>query len=270
MGVDAAAGERAAFELDTESGVARLRLTRAAGRNAIDADMVASLSAAVAQAAESVKAARVLIIDAAGPSFTVGGDLAHFARQTHRLADELSSMIGPYHESLLTLSQLPVPVVCAVQGAVAGGGLGLLWCSDIVIAADDLRLVTAFSRLGVSGDGGSSWYLPRLVGLRRAQELMLESRTLDAAEALDWGLVTRVVERGALGREALGAALRLAAGPTVSLGLQRLLLRGSLERTLPEGYAAEHEAMRVCGATADAAEGMTAFVEHRPATFSGR
>jgi 2-(1,2-epoxy-1,2-dihydrophenyl)acetyl-CoA isomerase len=264
------AGERAVFSLDAGAGIARLRLVRPGAQNAIDGAMVRELSAAVSQAAEAVGATRVLLIDAEGPSFTVGGDLVHFTGHAHRLADELWDAIGPYHEALTVLSELPVPVVCAVQGTVAGGGLGLLWCADIVIAADDAKILTGFSRLGVSGDGGSSWYLPRLIGLRRAQELMLESRMLDAAEALQWGLVTRVVPRGGLGADALATARRFASGPTVSLGLQRALLRDGLQRTLAEGYEAEREAMRVSGRTGDAAEGMAAFAGHRAAVFSGR
>ena len=89
-----------------------------------------------------------------------------------------------------------MPVVCAAQGGAAGGGLGMLWASDLVIAAEDLVMATGFARLGLSGDGGSSWYLPRLVGMLRAKELILAGRVLNAAEALEWGLVSKVVPVG--------------------------------------------------------------------------
>lgn len=145
-----------------------------------------------------------------------------------------------------------------------------MWCSDIVIAASDLNVVTAFSRLGVSGDGGSSWYLPRLVGPRRAQQLMLESRPLNAQQALDWGLVTRAVEPDALATEARTTVERLATRPTLCLGQQRRLLFHAGQRTLKQGLDAELDAMRMTGASGDAAEGMSAFVQRRRPVFTAR
>src|SRR5206468_11559804 len=153
-------------------------------------------------------------ISADGPSFSVGGDMRHFLAQTDRMADELSDMIGGYHPALARLAALPLPVVCAVNGAAAGGGLGLMWCADVVIAADDAKFATGFAALGLSGDGGSSWFLPRLVGLRRARELILHNRVLSATEALDWGLIDRVVPAADLDAEAEAAAAGMAAGPT--------------------------------------------------------
>jgi 2-(1,2-epoxy-1,2-dihydrophenyl)acetyl-CoA isomerase len=179
-------------------------------------------------------------------------------------------MIGPYHAALGRLAALPLPVVCAVNGAAAGGGLGLVWCSDYVVAADDAKFATGFAALGLSGDGGSSWFLPRLVGLRRARELILHNRILTAAEALDWGLVDRVVPLAELEPEAESAVAGLAAGPTVAYGEMRRLLWRSLSADLDDQLTAERDAIVRCGATADAIEGITAFVERRPPKFLGR
>src|SRR5207302_6516795 len=118
--------------------------------------------------------------------FSVGGDLHHFAGALERLPEELDTLIASYHVTLARLAALPVPVVCAVRGGAAGGGLGLLWCADVVIAAADLRLASGFAQLALSGDGGSTWHLPRLVGMRRAMEFTLGGRVLSAEEALEW------------------------------------------------------------------------------------
>jgi len=261
------AGTRINAWVDSD-GVARLRLARADVGNAIDMTWVQEFAESVATLAGNSDV-RCLLIDADGSAFTVGGDLGHLGQNLHRLADELVDMLTPFHEALAVLATFPAPVVCAVQGAVAGGGLGLLWAADIVIAADDLKLTTAFARLGVSGDGGSSWYLPRLVGLRRALQLTLECPVLDAAAALEYGLVTRVVACEDLVGLADNTARRLAAGPTVALALQRQLVRSAQDRTVEEGLAAELDAMRTCGATVDAVEGMAAFIARRRPEFIG-
>jgi 2-(1,2-epoxy-1,2-dihydrophenyl)acetyl-CoA isomerase len=249
--------------------VAHLRLVRVDARNAIDRRWVAEFDATVA-AVEADGSVRAVLISAAGPAFTVGGDLAHFAADLDRLAPELDDLITVYHATLVRLANLPAPVICAVHGAAAGGGLGLLWCSDVVIAADDAVLATGFGELALSGDGGSSWFLPRLVGMRRAKEMELFNRVLKAHEALEWGLVSRVVPRDELETEALETATRLAAGPTVAYGeIRRLLLR-SLSADLADQLEAERRAIVRCGETADAREGITAFLERRPPSFEGR
>ncbi|QFS90417.1 1,2-epoxyphenylacetyl-CoA isomerase [Mycobacterium sp. THAF192] len=176
-------------------------------------------------------------------------------------------MVGSFHESIAAIAELPYPVVCAMQGGAAGGGLGFVWAADIVVAAEDLKLVTAFARLGVSGDGGGTWYLPQLVGLRRALQLLLESPIVDAAEAMRLGLVTRVVSRDALVEEADTTVERLACGPTRSLGLQRRLVRQASARAMQDGLLAEIDAMRISGRTDDAKEGMAAFIERRTPQF---
>lgn len=260
-------GSRLRVTLDDSSSIARLILTCAQRRNAIDAEFVRELTYAVELLGTHAADTRALLIAAEGPSFTVGGDLEYFYQRLDRLSEELVQMVGSFHESMANLSQLPYPVVCAIQGGAAGGGLAFVWAADIVVAADDLKLVTAFARLGVSGDGGGTWYLPQLVGLRHALQLTLESPTVDAAEALRFGLVTRIVPRDALTDEAEATAAKLAAGPTKSLALQRKLLRAASARAMRDGLLAEVDAMRISGHTNDAREGMAAFVEHRPPKF---
>jgi enoyl-CoA hydratase/carnithine racemase len=256
-------------ELTFEGEIARLRLVRAGAGNAIDPEMVRAIDDAVAACAQN-SSARALLVSAEGPAFTVGGDLRHFAERLERLPEELDEMVAVYHRSLARLAELPVAVVCAVQGGIGGGGLGLLWAADVVLAADDLKLATGFARLGLSGDGGSSWWLPRLVGLSRTRELLIGGRVLSAAEALEWGLVSGVVARDELADAALALTRDLAAGPTVAFGEIRRLLVRSGPLSFADGLAAEHAAMVRCGATADAREGIAAFVERRDPRFAGR
>ncbi|MCW3038521.1 MAG: hypothetical protein JWM31_426, partial [Solirubrobacterales bacterium] len=213
---------------------------------------------------------RAVLISAEGRSFTVGGDMRHFAAHRDRIADELDAMIGPFHATLAKLGDLPVPIVCAAQGPTAGGGMGLLWCADIVLVADTLKLAAGFPLLALSGDGGSSWALPRLVGLRRAQQLIMGGRVLEAQEALEWGIASEVVPAAELAERALAEGRRLAAGPTLALGEMRRLLRGSGCVTWSEHLTREWEAMKRTGATADAVEGVDAFGERRAPRFTGR
>lgn len=257
------------FDLAIAGGVARLRMVRVGERNAIDPRWVEELGTALA-GLEAGGEARALLISADGPAFSVGGDLRHFQEQADRMADELACMVGGYHAALGRLAALPLPVVCAVNGAAAGGALGLVWCADLVVAADDARFATGFAALGLSGDGGSSWFLPRLVGLRRARELIVHNRVLSAAEAFDWGLVDRVVPAADLGAESESAAAALAAGPTVAYGEMRRLLWRSLSVDLDDQLTAELDAIVRCGATADAREGISAFGQRRPPKFQGR
>lgn len=255
--------------LDIVGDVATIRLARAEARNAIDPRFVAELRDAV-KGACAPGAARAILVLADGPTFTVGGDIDHFTANVHRLGDELADMVGPFHEALGDLAEAPLPVVSGVRGAAAGGGLGLLWAADVVIAGEDLKVATGFARIALTGDGGWSYYLPRLVGIRRAQELVLEGRVLDAAEALEWGLVTRVLPVDEVDAAARDAAARLAAGPTLALAGQRRLLRESWGATVREQLAAELAAMREVGDSADAAEGITSFTQRRAPRFDGR
>jgi 2-(1,2-epoxy-1,2-dihydrophenyl)acetyl-CoA isomerase len=231
--------------------------------------MARDLQAALADCATRPDA-RALLIQAEGRSFCVGGDLGHVGGSQQRLEDIAGEMVTAVQDVVARVAELSIPVVCAAGGAAAGAGLGLLWASDLVIAGDDLRIATAFADVGVSGDGGNSWWLPRLVGLRRAQELMLLNRRLDAQEAYEWGLVTRVVPAATLDEEAARVASTLANGPTLALRHMRSLLRDSLATPLREHLAAEAEGVIACAGSTDMPEALRAFEERRRPQFRGR
>jgi 2-(1,2-epoxy-1,2-dihydrophenyl)acetyl-CoA isomerase len=254
--------------LTVDGGLARLRLCRPEARNAIDREMALALGEAVARCAGRTDV-RAVLIDAEGEHFTVGGDLEHLAGVGGHLSSEFHLMIGSYHAALSQLAGMDAPVVSAVQGAAAGGGLGLLWCADVVIAGDDLKLASGFARLGLSGDGGSSWAVPRLAGPTRAWEFLVEGRVLGAEEALEWGLIGEVVPAGRLAEHAEARARRLAAGPTRAYARLRRLMARSASVTWEEHLAAEVRAMGELAHTADAGEGVGAFAERRTPRFSG-
>jgi 2-(1,2-epoxy-1,2-dihydrophenyl)acetyl-CoA isomerase len=256
------------IELNVDRAVAEIVLARADASNAIDRTWAEELATRCAEV--DATSVRAVLIRADGPAFTVGGDLDHIGGHLDDLSDELHRMIDPFHRALQGLAGLPMPVVAAAHGAVAGGGLGLLWCADIVLLAEGTKLATGFSRLGLSGDGGSSWYLPRLVGLRRAIELHVQGRVLSAEEAVEWGLASRVVPLAALHDEARLVARNLGDGPTQTYAEMRRLLRGAFDRDLGAGLDAELQAIQACARTADAKEGIAAFLAHREPGFTGR
>jgi 2-(1,2-epoxy-1,2-dihydrophenyl)acetyl-CoA isomerase len=243
-------------EFDVSSGLGVLRLNRPEAHNALDPEVVEDLHAAALRCAAD-PALEALLICAAGSHFTVGADVRVLTR-VH--PDELRRVANRYHEAVQILDRLQVPVVAAVQGAVAGGGLGLMCVADIVLAAEGTRFATGFAGLGLSGDGGTTWFLPRLVGMRRAAEMFLEQRVLDATEAADWGLVTRVVPAADLQAEAEAAARTLAAGPARALGELRTLLRRSPTSTLREQMIAEADALARTADTRDAADAIQSFI----------
>lgn len=248
---------RASFAVG-EVGLGVLTLERADARNAIDPAMVRGLAQAIDAAAGSDDV-RAVLIRAFGPAFSVGGDLDYLGERADRLPEELDPMVALFHETLARLAELPVPVVCAARGAVAGGALGLLWCADVTIVADDAKLATGFLQLGLSGDGGSSWWLPRIVGVVRAKELLLAGRVLSGAEAAEWGLVTTALPSGEVDAHAERVARELAARPGPAYAEIRALLAGSLRHDLRQGLEAEHAAMARTSATDDARERVARF-----------
>ena len=262
-------GERSVL-FSVADGVGVITLNRPQARNAIDPGFTEDLREAVQRCAGD-ETVRAVLIRAEGPSFTVGGDVAAMAgTPPAELPALLTRITAIYHATLQLLDQLPVPVVTAVHGAVAGGGLGLVYAADIVLAAESTRFAAGFAGLGLSVDSGGTWFLPRLVGTRRAAELCLSQRVLSAREAAEWGLISRVVRDEDLAAEAEAATRLLAAGPTRALGEIRTLLRRSPDADLGDQLRAEREALARTGATRDAAHGIASFMAKTKPDFEGR
>ena len=251
-------------------GVATVCLNRPAARNAIDLQM-AEETLDVSRRIAADQTVRAALICGNGPALSVGGDIGYFLQDgTERFGELLARMTTPFHEAFRVLSRIDAPIVTAAHGSVAGGGLGYVYAADLVVAAEDTRFVTAFAALGLSGDGGGTWHLPRLIGARRAAQAYLRNTPIEADDALAWGLVNEVVPATDLRDRAATLATELANGPTRGFAKMRALLRDSWHNDLSAQLLAETEALTSTGDTADAAEAIASFTARRTPHFTGR
>lgn len=259
-----------AVTLDIADGVATVTLNRPDVHNGLSLDMADGLLDLTARISEDAGVRAVLIVGA-GPVFSVGGDVSVFASvDAAALPDTLGEMASRYHDAVLRLANLDVPVVCAVHRAAAGAALGLVCVSDVVLAAEGTKFAMGFGRIGLTGDGGTSWFLPRLIGTRRAAEMYFEDRVLDAGEAADLGLITRVVPADQLAEQARDVARRMASGPTRAYGTMRALLHASADSGLGAQLDRETDSVRRIAGTRDAAHGFASFVGKTRPSFEGR
>ncbi|MDE2361853.1 MAG: enoyl-CoA hydratase/isomerase [Hyphomicrobiales bacterium] len=253
--------------LDIESGVATLTLNDPAAMNAAGAPMLDDLLAALDHVEDAANGVRCLVLTGAGQSFCAGANLKERGRGQAKPAGQV--LESHWHPLLRRLRRLHCPIVVAVNGPAAGGGMSLAMTGDIVVAARSAYFLQAFRRIGLVPDVGSTWLLPRRVGLARAMELSLLGEKLPAEKALAWGLVNRIVEDGETLAEAMKVARELAAGPTKALGFIRSLYWDSTENDFEDQLDLEFRTQRIAGASEDFREGVTAFLEKRAASFSG-
>jgi 2-(1,2-epoxy-1,2-dihydrophenyl)acetyl-CoA isomerase len=261
--------EYATLRFDVRNGVARITLNRPDAANALNLEMARELLRAVLRCDEDPDI-RAVMLAGEGPMFCVGGDLKSFAEQGERLPHHLKEVTIHLHAAISRMARMDPPVVAAVQGAAAGGGFSLAISCDLVIAAESARFTMAYSNVGLTPDGSSTYYLPRLVGFRRAMELTLTNRELSAQEAMEWGIVTRVVPDGDLSENAAALASQLAAGATKALGASKRLLHSGWTETLETQMEHETRTIADIARTADSREGIAAFVEKRPVEFTGQ
>ena len=263
----------AAVTLQVEGGVAEIRLANGDAGNTITEKMARDFAAVLDEVEARVQAGdgsvRAILLVADGPAFTFGGDIGLFVENLDGIEEVMFELARLFNELVLRVAEIPVPVVTAVQGAAAGGGLGLAWAADLLYCSPEARFAPAFDRIGYTGDGGGTWYLPRLIGLRRAQLMTVGGKVVDGKTAVEWGLANELVDGEELYGRARSEAERLAAGPTKALAMTSDLLRGSFNRTLAEQLALEAQCMGRAGATQDGKEGPKAFLEKRRPDFRG-
>ena len=248
--------------------VARLIFNRPDVLNAFNQECAVALLEAC-RAIENDPEIRVVLMKGNGNAFMAGGDVSAFPISTTEAPAFFKGILEPFHDAIEIMMALRQPVVAAVHGAVAGGGLSLAMAADLVITADNTKFTMGYSKLGLSTDGSGSWSLPRLIGLRRALELALLSDVYGAEDALRFGLVNRVVPMTSLFDEAEMLVQRLARAPTLALGHMKSLMRQSFDRSLEDQLEAERDALVACAATSDYREGVTAFVNKKAAVFTG-
>lgn len=268
-------GSPGAHDLETihltiADGIATLCLARPEARNAIDQRLADEFLVAVVRIAGDTSV-RAVLICGEGPDLTVGGDIGYFTAQAgDDLGATLRQMTTPFHLAFQVLATLDAPIVTVAQGAVAGGGIGFAYAADIVVAAEDARFVTAFAAIGLSGDGGGTWHLPRRIGPARAARAYLLNEPITAQQAHDWGLVAEIAPSADARARGEEIARRLAAGPTRAFAQMRALLRESWDRSLPDQLNAEVEALAATARTTDARGAINAFGAKQRPTFHGR
>jgi 2-(1,2-epoxy-1,2-dihydrophenyl)acetyl-CoA isomerase len=251
-------------------GVATLTLNRPEAFNALNIALGRDLFHAVLEVDDD-PSVRAVVITGAGKAFCAGGDVKGFADNLDRIGALIKELTTYLHGAVSRLCRADKPVIMAINGVAAGGGMSLALAGDVVLAAESARFTMAYSRIAATPDGSSSYFLPRLIGLRRAMELYFTNRVLSAREAQEWGLVTRVVPDGELDAAARTLARELAQGPTKAFGGAKRLFHQSTWESLETQMELEAQAIAASGRTEDFRAGVTAFANKQPApSFHGR
>jgi 2-(1,2-epoxy-1,2-dihydrophenyl)acetyl-CoA isomerase len=255
---------------DNAGGVARVTLNRPDRLNSFTTRMHEELRDAFACVAGDASA-RGLLLTGAGRGFCAGQDLSDRAVAPGGPPVDLGASIeSNYRPLVLTLRNLPLPVVCAVNGVAAGAGANIALACDLVIAAKSASFVQAFCRIGLVPDSGGTFFLPRLVGTARAMGLALLGDKLSAQQAADWGLIWKCVEDGDLAGTTDALLAQLALAPTKGLAATKRALNASANATLEEQLDRERDLQRELGFSADYREGVAAFLDKRAPCFTGR
>lgn len=248
--------------------VAHITLNRPQAANTLNVEMGMDLMRAALRCEED-RSVRAVLLSGSGAAFCAGGDLKAFHAHLDGLPAHIKEVVTYLHTALSHLTRMNAPVVTAVHGFAAGAGLSLACASDLVVAGESARFTMAYTRAGLTPDGSATHFLPRMVGLNRALDLALTNRTLSAREAMEWGIVSRVVPDAEVHAQAEELAKQLAAGPTRAFGNVKRLMRTGWTETLETQMAYEADSIAEMTRLADGREGVTAFVEKRAPHFTG-
>ena len=253
---------------EVRDGVGHLTLNRPDAANALSLEMAQELVEAAKQCDENAKI-RAVLLTGAGRMFCAGGDLRSFAQADEGMPAYVQKLASTFHESLSILARMEAPIVAAVNGAAAGAGMSLVCHADFAIAAESAKFSMAYTAAGLTPDGSATYFLPRMIGRRRAVELMLTNHRLSAAEALEWNFVNRVVPDGELMAEAEKFARTLASGPTRAYGAIKKLLIASTTNDLETQMDLETKFIVDTARSRDGTKSIHAFLEKRSPKFIG-
>jgi 2-(1,2-epoxy-1,2-dihydrophenyl)acetyl-CoA isomerase len=255
--------------LSRDGAIATVTLNRPERLNAIDIELAKALRRTMLEL-ERDGSVRAVVLKGAGAGFMAGGDVRVFHEHMGKDADAVILDIAhDFHDAIIAMRRMPKPILACVHGACAGAGFSTAMACDLVISADTAFFTLAYTLIGASPDGSSTFFLPRLVGMHKALELVLLSDRFDAAKAAELGLVNFVVPEAELEAETAKLASRLASGPTLAYAKAKALLNRSLTSAIADQLDAEARAIAACADTRDFAEGVAAFVEKRKPAFTG-
>jgi len=257
------------LHVDTYDNVTQVTLNRTEAANSLSLSMATDLMDVFMECSKAPEV-RAVLISSSGNIFCSGGDLREFEAQGDNLSCHLRKITTYLHAAVSLLARMPVPVIAAVHGFAAGAGMSLACACDIVVASESARFTMAYTRAGLTPDGSSTYFLPRIMGAKRTMELVLTNRVVSAQEALEWGIVSRVVPDAELIPRARELAVQLASGPTGAFAATKKLILDSWNQTLESQMEHESQAISVAGNTADAREGIAAFLQKRQGKFTGQ
>jgi 2-(1,2-epoxy-1,2-dihydrophenyl)acetyl-CoA isomerase len=255
---------------EVKDGIARITLNRPEALNSINRELSMDLMHAILECDEDPKI-RAVVLSGNGRLFCAGGDLRAFTTQGERLPYYIKEVTSYLHGAMSRLTRMNPPVIAAVHGSAAGAGMSLALACDLVIATETACFSVAYTQVGLTPDGSMSYFLPRFIGLKRALELTLTNRILSAQEALNWGLITRVVPEGELLSQAIACAAQLAAaGVPKVLGAAKRVMHMGLNETLETQMENESQTIANMARTSDTREAIKAFIEKRAPKFTGK
>lgn len=254
---------------EVKDAVATITLNRPEAYNALNLALGRGLFHAALEADED-RAVRCIVVTGAGRAFCAGGDVKDFHDSADRIGVVIKELTTYLHGAISRLARTAKPVIMAVNGTAAGGGMSLALAGDLVVATESAKFTMAYSRIGACPDGSSSYFLPRMIGLRRALELHYTNRVLSAREAMEWGLVNRVHPDAEFAVSVAALARELAEGPTLAFARAKLLFHQSTQEGLETQMELESQAMAALGHTEDFRNGVAAFARKLPPVFHGR
>ncbi|MBB63542.1 MAG: enoyl-CoA hydratase [Waddliaceae bacterium] len=253
---------------NVENSIATITLNRPHSANTLNPQMIDE----IIDLTEKVRiddSIRALILNGEGPIFMAGGDLAYFFQHRNELPKQVVRMIRRLNQAVMNLYRLPIPVLASVHGSVAGVGMSFIAAADLCIAAQNTQFTMAYSNVGLSPDGGATYFLPRLIGQRKTMQLMMMPDLFDASAAQDLGIVNWVVPQENLAEQTQKIALRLANGATVAYAESKKLIQSSFGRSFEEQVEAEAHAFAHCTSTKDFIEGVSSFQNKKRPSFIG-